>query len=98
MSTPIRMDFAQVQELSSYINTRCAALRESRDELKGYVNGLVTDEWDGDAMNEFNEAQRLWDQAFEGLVDILQSLSKAVEDGVVSMQEQERMNTARFGG
>lgn len=92
----INYNFHGMSEMSGDIRNRVAALNETHDELKGYVNRLA-DAWESEqAKTAYDAVQRDWDTAHADLINVLQMIAKTVEDGTANMQDAELRNAAMW--
>ncbi|WP_280234015.1 WXG100 family type VII secretion target [Nocardia cyriacigeorgica] len=82
----------QLIELANQIRASERRLQETQEELKGYVNGLVA-EWDGAAREAYQTTQAEWDKAQQTIMTTLETIAKVVEDGAISMDEMDMMNS-----
>ncbi|NEW39092.1 WXG100 family type VII secretion target [Nocardia cyriacigeorgica] len=82
----------QLIELANQIRASERRLQETQEELKGYVNGLVA-EWDGAARESYQTVQAEWDTAQQTIMTTLETIAKVVEDGAISMDEMDMMNS-----
>ena len=71
----LKYGFAELQALASDIKSNEAKLRETHDELRGYVNGLVA-QWESGARENYQAVQAKWDNAHEDLLQVLQTISE----------------------
>ncbi|AHK30039.1 WXG100 family type VII secretion target [Rhodococcus opacus] len=91
----LKYGFAELQALASDIMSNEAKLRETHDELRGYVNGLVA-QWESGARENYQAVQAKWDSSHEDLLQVLQTISKVVQDGAVDMQTAEDRNATAW--
>ena len=58
----LKYGFAELQALASDIRSNEGKLRETHDELQGYVQGLVA-QWESGAQQNYQAVQAKWDGA-----------------------------------
>jgi early secretory antigenic target protein ESAT-6 len=91
----LKYGFAELQALASDIRSNEGKLRETHDELQGYVQGLVA-QWESGAQQNYQAVQAKWDGAHNDLLQVLQTIAKVVQDGAVDMQSAEYRNAAAW--
>ncbi|MCM6776135.1 WXG100 family type VII secretion target [Nocardia sp. CDC159] len=96
--TQIAYNRDQLITLAGDLRNSKARLQETRNELESYVKGLVA-QWQSGAQEAYSGKQAQWDSAHNEIMTILEAIAKAVEDGAISMAEQDAMLAAtQFGG
>ncbi|MFZ2177837.1 MAG: WXG100 family type VII secretion target [Rhodococcus sp. (in: high G+C Gram-positive bacteria)] len=92
----LKYGFAELQALSSDIKSNEAKLRETHEELQGYVRGLVA-QWESGAQEAYQGVQAKWDNANNDLLQVLETIARTVEQGASDMQAAENRNAASWG-
>lgn len=88
----LRYDFGQLVALAHEIRADKGKFINMHDDLKGYVGQLAA-AWESDkASADYQAAQKRWDEAHNELLHVLETISKVVEDGAVSMKSQDDRN------
>ena len=93
MSDRVVYDFGRIESLASDINTRKTSLISAHDELKGYVQGLVS-QWEGSAQEAYRAKQSQWDNAHNELLNVLGTIVHAVQEGNQGMGTTENSNAS----
>jgi len=92
----MKYSFDQMLALAGEIKSDAGKLTATHDELKSYVSGLAN-AWDsGDARDGYLQVQAKWDNAHNDLIQVLNTISKTVEEGTVQMQSTESKNAASW--
>lgn len=93
----IHYGFAQLQGLAADINGKSGQLRSSNDELLGYVQGLRA-QWESGAQQSYDVVQNKWQQAHTDIIQVLQTISRTVEQAANDMQHTDQRNAGSWGG
>ncbi|WP_072687335.1 WXG100 family type VII secretion target [Rhodococcus marinonascens] len=91
----LKYGFAELQALASDIKSNEGKLRETHEELQSYVQGLVA-QWESGAQENYQASQARWNSAHNDLLQVLQTISKVVQDGAIDMQSAEDRNAAAW--
>jgi len=91
----------QLIAMSGDLRAAKGRLSETHQELLGYVNGLVA-QWESGAQQAYLDKQTRWNNAIEnpadnsGLLPIIESIAKVVEDGAIDMATTDAQNAAKW--
>ncbi|WP_063060487.1 WXG100 family type VII secretion target [Nocardia sienata] len=85
----------QLMAMTGDLRSSKGRLTETHEELKGYVNALAA-EWESGAQEAYRLKQARWDEAHNGLLDIMERLAKTVEDGAIEMTTTDKLNASRW--
>ncbi|AOW92103.1 hypothetical protein BFN03_03640 [Rhodococcus sp. WMMA185] len=91
----MKYSFEQLQQLANDIRQNEAKLRETHDELQGYVRGLV-ETWESGARENYQAVQARWDSSHNDLLQVLNTIAKVVEDGSIDMKSAEDRNATAW--
>ena len=73
----ILVNYATIHAAADDCNTTGGELQQAFDRLKGDLRPLVTT-WTGSAKDQYDQAQRQWDQKFEDLKQVLAQIAAAL--------------------
>ena len=73
----ILVNYATIHAAADDCNTTGGELQQAFDRLKDDLRPLVTT-WTGSAKDQYDQAQRQWDQKFEDLKQVLAQIAAAL--------------------
>ncbi|HEY0450506.1 WXG100 family type VII secretion target [Actinophytocola sp.] len=91
----IKVSFGSLQAAAGNISTQAAKVQSSLDDLKSYLQPLVST-WTGGASEAYNSHQSQWDQAAADLQQVLAAIGTAVQRAAEDYMDGERTNTNRW--
>ena len=90
-----QVNYTALDGAAADINTGAANLQNCLDDLERTLNQLRSN-WEGKTQEAYDEAQRRWNQGLEGLKDVLNRTSSAVDAARSNYQTTDQSNAARF--
>ncbi|AEF42486.1 WXG100 family type VII secretion target [Hoyosella subflava] len=93
----IKYNFGQIETLRSDIAVSTAQMNANLADLKAFLAPLVAD-WTGSAAEAYQAQQRRWDEAAQGLNQVLESIGRAVGSGNDQMAAAERAAMNQWAG
>ena len=73
----IKVTFAEIQQAASDITTASTTIDQHLDQLKAKIAPIVAD-WTGAASEQYQQAQKAWDDAAKDFNETLQAIGVAV--------------------
>jgi early secretory antigenic target protein ESAT-6 len=77
MSGHIKVTFAEIQQAAGDISTASTTIDQHLDQLKSKIAPIVAD-WTGEASEQYQQAQKAWDDAAKDFNETLQAIGVAV--------------------
>ncbi|GGC64947.1 WXG100 family type VII secretion target [Hoyosella rhizosphaerae] len=93
----IKYNFGQIEALRADLASSTAAMNSNLADLKSFLAPLVSD-WTGGAAEAYQVQQRRWDEAAQGLNQVLESIGRAVGTGNEQMADAERAAMNQWAG
>lgn len=93
----ISVDFGHLEGLAGDISSQASTLQSTLEGLKARLAPAIA-QWDGGTSDAYQQVQRNWDEAAEGLQQVLASIGAAVRSAGEAFQAGERQNASRWGG
>ncbi len=95
MSSPIKVTFSQLAATQDQVRGTVGNINTQLADLKSYLNPLVQT-WTGAAADNYNAAQRQWDQAANDLNQVLSAIGTALGNANEGYQSTESSNASRW--
>lgn len=92
----ILVTFGAVQQASADASSTAASLNTQLADLKAYLAPLVAS-WQGQAASDYTAQQARWDNAQQGLNDVLAQISRAVGNAHDTYSQTEATNAGMWG-
>jgi WXG100 family type VII secretion target len=92
---PIRYEFAQLVQGADDIGVAMNTMRTKLDELDSSLRTKLAN-WDGGAFGSYEQTKLTWDGAARNIENLLNSISRAVQESSDRMATQEMINATRF--
>ncbi|MCW4352525.1 WXG100 family type VII secretion target [Hoyosella sp. YIM 151337] len=93
----IKYNFGQIDTLRADIAASTAQMNAALADLRSYLGPLVAD-WTGGAAEAYQVQQRRWDDAAQGLNQVLDAIGRAVGAGNDQMAAAERAAMNQWAG
>ena len=93
----LKYDFAGIAGLVQDINLVKATLTETHDELQAYIRNLVAT-WEGENQAAYAVVQDQWNRNHNDLIDTLNAISLAVQNGNDTMASTEAKLAGGWAG
>jgi WXG100 family type VII secretion target len=77
MPDGIKVDYATIHAAADDCNSAGGQLQAQFDQLKSDLNPLIQS-WDGNAKESYLAAQRVWDQKFDDLKQVLAQIASVL--------------------
>jgi WXG100 family type VII secretion target len=77
MPDGIKVDYATINAAADDCKSTGGELQSQFDQLKSDLNPLINS-WDGDAKEAYLAAQRVWDQKFDDLKQVLAQIASVL--------------------
>lgn len=90
-----QVNYAALDAAAADITTGANNLQNCLDDLEQTLNQLRSN-WEGKTQEAYDDAQRRWNQGLEGLKDVLNRTSSAVDAARSNYQTTDQSNAARF--
>lgn len=91
-----RVDFALLKGGEEGLRQILAKLKEELKDLEGYLN-QHTQEWEGDAVQAYHQAKKVWDGKVEEVNMVLLKMSNAVNSAHENYARTEAKVTQSWG-
>ena len=90
-----QVNYGALDGAAADIKSGAANLQGCLDDLENTLNQLRSS-WEGQTQEAYDDAQRRWNQGLEGLKDVLNRTSSAVDAARSNYQTTDQSNAARF--
>lgn len=94
-SGEIRQDFGGVDDLHARLTSLQKTMNDILERIQKQVAPLV-ETWTGKAQDNYHTTQVQWNQAQNGLNEVLHEVNTVVAQGNADMRDVEASNQARF--
>lgn len=88
-------DFGRLSNTQQHLQSTTQQMNSTLEDLKGYLRPMVST-WTGEASTNYQQYQKQWDQSAADLNQVLQSISRALDETNNQMQSTEKSNAGRF--
>jgi len=95
MSSPIKVNFAEIQGASATITSQSKEVDALLDELRTEVVKTLG-EWEGQGAEAYQASQKKWDDGAADLNAVLAAIGTAVQQAGEAYQQSEQQNVARW--
>lgn len=92
----IQVSFHAMASAAGDISQQANQVQSELDNLKNRLAPVIA-QWDGGASEQYQAAQRAWDEAAAGLQQVLASIGVAVQQAGEAYQAAEQKNANRWG-
>jgi 6 kDa early secretory antigenic target len=89
----IKVGFDAIATAGEGIGSSAQRIQQQLSDLKSYLAPIVS-EWTGRAQEGWQQQQSKWDQAANDLQNVLQAISRAVQEAHGAYVQTEQSNTA----
>lgn len=91
----IKVDFGALSSAAGDIGGQASKIQSELDNLKARLAPVIA-QWDGGASENYQAAQRAWDESAAGLQQVLAQISTAVAAATEAYQAAEMKNAGRW--
>jgi early secretory antigenic target protein ESAT-6 len=92
----IKVDFGHLSSAAGEISGQAGKIQSELDALKQRLAPVIA-QWGGGASENYQAAQRAWDESAAGLQQVLAQIGSAVASATEAYQAAERKNEGRWG-
>jgi early secretory antigenic target protein ESAT-6 len=91
----IKVDFGSLSSAAGDISSQASKIQSELDNLKSRLAPTIA-QWGGGASENYQAAQRAWDESAAGLQQVLAQIGSAVASATEAYQAAESKNAARW--
>ncbi|MCE7000042.1 WXG100 family type VII secretion target [Saccharothrix sp. S26] len=91
----IKVDFGSLSSAAGDITNQAGKIQSELDNLKQRLAPVIA-QWGGGASENYQAAQRAWDESAAGLQQVLAQIGTAVQSATDAYQAAESKNAARW--
>ena len=91
----IKVDFGALSSAAGDIGNQAGKIQSELDNLKSRLTPVIA-QWGGGASENYQAAQRAWDESAAGLQQVLAQIATAVQSATDAYQAAESKNASRW--
>lgn len=97
MTEFLRVNHDGLAQIADQAVSTANKINDRLNQLEGELNQLRSD-WEGEQQQAYVVAKAQWDQAIEGMVEMLEATAQAVHQANDGYRQADQRGQARFGG